>query len=119
MPLCSCAIGLAPSVICFSAIMLLLCRPCGGQDIHVPHRDGTAAPGWALQHHLALLQDVGAIGHAQGEICHLLHQQDRPPHLAEVLDDIEDLPHQKRREAQRRLIEQHDARGGHQPARYR
>ena len=52
--------------------------------------------GRPLEHHLALLQYVGAVGDAQRKIGHLLYEQDRAAGTAEVLDDLENLPHQER-----------------------
>src|SRR5262249_38357020 len=70
-----------------------------------------------VQDDTALLENIGAICDAQGEVRHLLDQQDGHARAPQALDNVIDLLHQQRRQAERRLIEQDEARRAHQTTR--
>src|SRR5216684_8690149 len=73
--------------------------------------------GVAVEHHAAVLQDVAVMGVAQRHVGVLLGQQDRDLlALVEVLDDLEDLLDELRRQAHRRLVEQDGGGPAHQGA---
>jgi hypothetical protein len=60
-------------------------------------------------------QHVGGIGELEGKCCILLDQQDAHPLLlVDESQDAEDLDHDQRRQAERRLVKQHQARLQHQ-----
>src|SRR3954453_1103842 len=60
------------------------------------------------------LEHVAAVGDLERRAGVLLHQQDRRPVLVDLLDDLEDLVDQDRREAHRRLVEQEQPGARHQ-----
>src|SRR5258708_8728224 len=64
----------------------------------------------------ASFEYVGAIGGLQSKIGHLLDEQDRFACAAKLVDDLEDLLHDQRREPKRRLVEEQQTRPCHQPA---
>ncbi len=70
----------------------------------------------ALQDDAAGFEHVAAIGGLQCRPCILLHQQHRDAGFPEGADDAENLAHDERGEAEARLVEQKDARTGHQRA---
>ena len=64
----------------------------------------------------AHLQHIGAVGHLQGGAGVLLYQQHRHAEIAQRSDHLQDLAHDQRRQAQRRLVEHQQARLGHEGA---
>src|SRR3984893_6398591 len=69
----------------------------------------------AVQHHAAVLHHVHVLGEAQRHVGVLLGEQHRDALLAvEAAHDLEDLLHQHGREPHRGLVEQHEARVGHE-----
>ena len=60
---------------------------------------------------------VGAIGDLDRPRRVLLDEQDRHPFLLQLLEDLEDLVDDERREAERRLVEQQELRAREQGAR--
>src|SRR5260221_12150633 len=66
------------------------------------------------------LEDGGGVGRAEGQVGVLLDHQDGGPVLpVDGADDVEDLPDDDRRQAQRRLVEEEQLRVEHQRARDR
>ena len=70
----------------------------------------------AAQHHGAGFDDIGAVGHRQRRVGVLLDQQNRRALALQLGDRLIDLAHQHRRQPHARLIEQQQARMGHQGA---
>src|SRR5690606_10873239 len=62
----------------------------------------------------AEVEQVGPIGDLQGLAHVLLNQEDRGPGLVQLLDQAEDLLDKVRRQAQRRLVQDEEARMGHE-----
>ncbi len=68
----------------------------------------TQVLGPALEPHLALLEEHGPVGDRQRHVERLLDDHDRHPLGLEPLDDLQQLLHDDRREAERQLVdEQH------------
>ena len=65
---------------------------------------------------MTVFQYVAAIGQLQRLVGVLLNQEDRHPLLAQLLDGIENLLNDNRRQPQRRFIQQQQARLAHQSA---
>jgi hypothetical protein len=73
--------------------------------------------GLAVHHDAAVLQDVAVVGVAQRHVGVLLGQQEGDAlALVQVLDDLEHLLDDLRRQAHAGLVEQHHLRVGHQRA---
>src|SRR4029453_11407876 len=67
--------------------------------------------GRAVQDDPAVLHDVAIVRDAQRDLGVLLDEEERGPALlVDLLDDREDLPHQQRGQAERRLVQQEQAR---------
>src|SRR5206468_7978094 len=58
----------------------------------------------------ALLHDVAAVAHAQRDARVLLDEEDRHALALQLGDDVADVPHERRRQALRRLVHQDDPR---------
>ena len=84
----------------------------GFADLVIDQQIGTRV----LQHHAAVLQHIATVGHLQRLVGVLLDQEHRHALLADLADDVEDLRDHQRRQAQRGLIQQQQARTGHQRA---
>ncbi|KAI3478981.1 hypothetical protein L1887_59004 [Cichorium endivia] len=69
-----------------------------------------------LQHYAAVFQHVAAVGNLQGAVGVLFHQKHGDALGADGLDDLEDLRNDQRRQAQRGLVQQQQARAAHQRA---
>src|SRR5689334_16244327 len=65
---------------------------------------------------LALLEDVAAVGDAQRLMQILLHQQHADAAFVDRLDQLEHFLRDERHQAERRLVEDDQARLGHQAA---
>src|SRR5215472_3368060 len=71
--------------------------------------------GRTLEDDPPVLHDVAVIGNPEGDPRVLLDEEKRRPSLRiDLLDDLEDLTYQEWRESERRLIEQHELRLGHE-----
>src|SRR5512138_871253 len=65
----------------------------------------------AVEDDAAALHDVAVVGDAEGEVRVLLDEQEARLLLAvHAHDDVEDLAHEERREAERRLVEEDEPR---------
>src|SRR5262249_50668078 len=64
-----------------------------------------------------LLENIGAIGYSQGEVRHLLNEQNCDARLPKSADDVVDLSHEQRSQAKRGFVEKHQARRPHQATR--
>ncbi|CFM03699.1 Uncharacterised protein [Bordetella pertussis] len=90
-------------------------------QIELPHIGVAGQPlGAAAYHHLAGLHDVTVVRHRQRDRGVLLHQQHRDALLGiDARDDRENALDQHGRQAQRRLVQQHQAGLGDQRPAYR
>lgn len=70
--------------------------------------------GWAMQLHLAHVEQITIVAAFQRELDILLHEQDRHAGLRQVEDDVEDLVHDLRSETERGLVQHQELRFGHQ-----
>src|SRR5262245_35683361 len=65
----------------------------------------------------AVLHDVAVVRDPEGDASVLLHEEERCASLrVDLLDDLEDLAYQERREPERGLVEQHEGWLGHEGA---
>jgi hypothetical protein len=63
-----------------------------------------------LQHHFALIEDIGVVGDLQGRLHILFDDEDRDAVVANLLDDLEELRGDDGRKAEARLIQHEKAR---------
>src|SRR5690606_11898797 len=87
---------------------------CPAQENGLDIRGATEPPGLARQGDAPGLQDIGPVADGQNRGCVLLHQHHRQAVITHAADDVEDVGHPQRRQAQQRLIQQRHPRPGHQ-----